>query len=135
MEAEAEPIVCSSYTHARRHPMVLGSLGGYALPFQLTLTQVAVGIVVVLGMAKTWWLWAAPLPPLLAYVLTIGLPVVAAFVSRAVRIEGRSPVRAAWGWLCLWTAPPGGRSDGRPVRERPPSNPAAWRAVVRGPGR
>jgi hypothetical protein len=36
-----DEIICATYTHARRHPMVLGNIGGWTPPWQLKLVDVA----------------------------------------------------------------------------------------------
>lgn len=92
-------LACATYTHARRHPMVLGKIGDWTPPFQLTLPQLVV-IVVVLGLEYlTWDLWAARLPLIPALILFLGLPVGLAWVVRRARVEGRSLLRTAMGWL------------------------------------
>lgn len=117
-----EPVAqirCASYTHARRHPMVLGRIAGWTPPFQLSLTQIAVLLLTFFAMVKTWWLWAEPLPGTLALVLGAGVPVGLTWAVRRVRIEGRSLPRAAVGWVALWCTPQKGALRGRPYRDRP----------------
>jgi hypothetical protein len=131
----AEPIVCASYTHARRHPMVLGTIGDWSLPFQVTITQVAVFLVGLVAVNQTWRFWAPLLPPAVAMIAGVGLPALVACLARRVRIEGRSPLRAALGWVQLWSAPPAGVIGGRPARERPVSDLSRQRIVVAGKDR
>ena len=50
-EDDDQSIQCATYTHARRHPMVLGSIGGWSPPFQLTMTQLGVLLASVLPRA------------------------------------------------------------------------------------
>lgn len=51
-------IACASYTHARRHPMVLGHIAGWAPPFQLTITQVLVALTTFMLLTWSWQVWA-----------------------------------------------------------------------------
>jgi hypothetical protein len=108
---------CATYTHARRHPMVLGRIAGWTPPFQLSLTQVGVLLVSFFFMVKTWALWAVPLPSSLALIVGAGVPIGLTWAVRRVRLEGRSLPRAAVGWVSLWCAPHKGALRGRPYRE------------------
>ena len=132
---QAQPIVCASYSHARRHPMVLGTIADWSLPFQVTITQIGVFLVCLVGVNQTWRFWAPLLPPALATVTGVGLPVLVAWLARRVRIEGRSPLHAALGWVQLWSTPPSGVSGGRPARERPVNDLSRHRIVVAGEDR
>jgi hypothetical protein len=129
---EAQPIVCASYTHARRHPMVLGTIADWSLPFQVTITQIGVFLVGLVAVNQTWRFWAPLLPPAVATIAGVGLPVLVAWLARRVRVEGRSPLRAAWGSVQLWSAPPGGVIGGRPAREHRVSDLSRHRMVVAG---
>ena len=68
-EEQSGYITCATYTHARRHPMVLGKIGGWRPPFQLTLPQLGVFIVAFLLMVRLWPLWAGFLSPIIAVAL------------------------------------------------------------------
>ena len=116
-EAGAPAIRCATYTHARRHPMVLGRIAGWTPPFQLSLTQIGVLLVSFYAMVQTWGLWATALPDSLALILGVGIPVGLTWAVRRVRVEGRSLPRAALGWVMLWSVPPKGVLRGRPNRE------------------
>lgn len=111
-----EPIVCATYTHARRHPMVLGQIGGWTPPFQLSITQIAVLLGVLLVEFQTWSFWARFLPGGLALVIAFVLPCLLAWAARRARLEGRSLVRTALGWLTFLSMPRTGRVGGRPYR-------------------
>ena len=112
-------IACAVYTHARRHPMVLGNIGGWTPPFQLTLVQAGV-LLVTLGIeAKTYRLWSDLLPRTLTAVLAIGLPCALAWAVRKTRIEGRSLPRLAVGLVQYALAPRTGAVGGRRHRPRP----------------
>lgn len=117
-QGHAGQVHCASYTHARRHPMVLGRIAGWTPPFQLSLTQIGVLLVSFFAMVKTWWLWADPLPGSIALVIGAGVPIGSAWAVRRVRVEGRSLPRAALGWIALWCTPPKGALRGRPYRDR-----------------
>ena len=116
-EDRAEPIVCASYTHARRHPMVLGSIGGWSPPFQLTMTQLGVLLASALVVNKSWHLWGPLFPPIVSVLLALAVPTGAAWAARRAKIEGRSPGRAALGWVMLMCAPQSGSVGGRPASE------------------
>jgi len=113
----AQPIVCASYTHARRHPMVLGSIGGWSPPFQVTMTQLGVLLASALVINKSWHLWGPLFPPIVSVLLALAVPTGAAWAARRVKIEGRSPGRAALGWVMLMCAPQSGSVGGRPASE------------------
>jgi hypothetical protein len=114
-EPDAE-LVCATYTHARRHPMVMGQIGGWTPPFQLTLTQLAVLIVTFVIETQTWRWWGHLLPRLGGIMVALGLPCLLAWVVRRTRFEGRSLPRYALGWLALISMPHDGRPGGRAYR-------------------
>lgn len=118
-----DEILCATYTHARRHPMVLGNIGGWTPPFQLTLVQIGVLLASYFVEVRTWHLWGAHLPRALAVVIAAGLPCVLAWAVRRTRLEGRSLPRVALGVLKYLSAPRGGVIGGRPVRHARPSSP------------
>lgn len=128
-ELETE-ITCATYTHARRHPMVMGQIGGWTPPFQLTLTQLAVLIVTLMVEMWTWSLWASFLPRMGAIVVALGIPCVLAWVVRRTRIEGRSLPRFALGWIVYAALPRGGRVGGRAYRPSRPLWPYYERIYV-----
>lgn len=120
MPEEADRVDCASYTHARRHPMVLGQIAGWAPPFQLSVTQIVVLLVTFAGVTWTWSAWAPLLPDTVALMTAAGVPAGAAWVVRRVRVEGRSLPRFAMGLVGLWCAPRAGGVGGRPARRRRP---------------
>lgn len=125
-----EDLPCASYTHARRHPMVLGRIGGWAPPFQLSVTQIAV-LLMTFGLLRwTWPLWATHFGGSMAALLAVGVPSLAAWAVRRVRVEGRSLPRAALGWLTLWSAPSGGQIAGRPQRQHLSQSSSGWSYVA-----
>lgn len=111
----AGQIACRSYTHARRYPWVIGSIGGWQLPTQLSLPQLAAmgGTLLALVETRGWW---AHLPHLLNLLVEAALPAAAAWGARHLRIEGRSPGRALLGALAYLGFPRKGRVNGRPRR-------------------
>lgn len=113
----ARPIICATYTHARRHPRVLGRIAEWSMPFQVTFTQLCVFLVSLLVVNKTWRYWGPTLPPIGGSILAVGAPVVLAWLARRVKIEGRSPLRAALGWVQLWSTPHAGHISGRPAKQ------------------
>jgi hypothetical protein len=111
-----EQITCATYTHARRHPMVIGQIGGWTPPFQLSIPQIAVLFGVVWFEYQTWGLWLGYLPSSLAMLIAAALPLVLAWAVRQARIEGRSLPRTAVAWVSLVSGPRTGRVGGRPYR-------------------
>ena len=110
---------CRTYTHARRFPLVIGKVGGYALPTPLTPAQVVVLLGTTALLLSTRGVWAR-LPGPTDLVVAMAVPPVLAWAVRHARVEGRSPVRAAAGWLTYLLRPRRGLRGGRPVgAERP----------------
>ncbi len=122
---------CRTYTHARRFPLVIGKVGGYALPTPLTPAQVGVLLTTVILEVSTRHLWAV-LPGALDLVVAMLLPLVLAWAVRHARVEGRSPGRYALGLLTYAARPRQGVRDGQPVRAvrphtlRPADGGALW---------
>ena len=132
-EDRVQPIDCASYTHARRHPMVLGSIGGWSPPFQVTMTQLGVLLASALIINKSWHLWGPLFPPIVSVLLALAVPTAAAWAARRVKVEGRSPARAALGWVMLMSAPHSGTVGGHPASEPKaarPGAPATWLASL-----
>lgn len=121
MTGEAgERISCATYTHARRHPMVLGQIGGWTPPFQLTAAQIVVLLVSVVLETQTWRWWGARLPPVLGVAAAVGVPFFLTWAVRRGRLEGRSLARTGMGWLALGLRPRLGRVGGQPYRQGRP---------------
>jgi hypothetical protein len=97
--------------------MVLGSIGGWSPPFQVTMTQLGVLLTSVLVINKSWYLWGPLFPPIVSVLIALAVPSLAAWAARRVKVEGRSPGRAALGWLSLMCATHDGTVGGRPARE------------------
>jgi hypothetical protein len=112
-------ISCRTYTHARRFPLVIGKIGGYALPTPLTPAQVVVLVAITATEVMTRGVWAR-LPGALDLVVAMVLPVLAAWAVRHATVEGRSPIRYAVGVATYASRPRRGLRGGRPVGiERP----------------
>lgn len=114
---DQQQVMCATYTHARRHPLVLGHIAGWTPPFQLSLPQLGVVVVTFVVEMMTWRLWGALLPQSLALVIAIGLPWGLAWAVRRARVEGRTLLRAAAGYLTLASSPTAGRVGGRPYAD------------------
>lgn len=119
MGPEDFEITCWSYTHARRHPQVLGKVGGAHLPFgPYTPTQGVVAIGTGAFMYLTRGLWGQLVSTQLRVVLLFGVPALAMFIFRNLRVEGRSPLFFLLGALSLIWQPRHGFLRG--ARARPP---------------
>lgn len=125
-----DQIVCATYTHARRHPMVLGNIGGWTPPFQLTLVQVAVLMVTYVVEVQTWRYWGHVLPATVNVVVAAGVPCLLAWAVRRTRIEGRSLPRLVLGWLQFAAVPRTGVVSGRPYRPARPASPLSTAVYV-----
>lgn len=127
-----EGLRCASYTHARRHPMVLGRIAGWTPPFQLSVTQLAVLVVSFLALVRLWWLWSPLLPHPVAVLAAspAGVPAGLAWAVRRLRVEGRSLARTGLGWLSLWSTPSTGRVAGGPNRDGRAWFPGASRVYI-----
>ncbi|MEA2566010.1 MAG: hypothetical protein QOD49_1187 [Actinomycetota bacterium] len=113
-----ECVVCRSYTHARRYPWVIGKIGGWHLPTQLSLVQLAAMGIGLLVVVETRGLWAH-LPRVANLLTEIAVPGACGWATRHLRLEGRTPLRALGGLAAYLATPPLGRVQGRPLRETP----------------
>lgn len=107
-------IECRSYTHARRHPWVIGKIGGWALPTPLSPTQVILLLVSFFGLLWTRPIWAH-LPGGLNIIVQGGLPLALAWGFRHLKVEGRSPLRFIVGYLSYVGTPKKGVLHGKRV--------------------
>lgn len=108
-------VVCATYTFARRHPKVLGRIGGWAPPVQLSFVQLGTFAATITILVWSWGLWAPWLPPLARLLVVAGVPSVLCWAVRRSRVEGRSLVRAGLGFVTLACQPRGGTLAGRPA--------------------
>lgn len=123
-------IMCATYTHARRHPMVLGHIGGWTPPFQLSLPQLAVVVATILFEVQTYRWWLAYLPRLVAVMVAVALPCLLAWAVRSARAEGRGLPRTAFAYLAMAWMPREGHVNGRPYKEAKASRPGRVRVYV-----
>ncbi len=112
-----ERIECSSYTHARRHPLVIGKLaigqGRQAhLPTPITPAQLGVLVATVLVLLVTQPLWAH-LGGFGNLAVMALLPLGLSWSVRHFRMEGRSPFRMALGALAYLTRARTGKAHGK----------------------
>jgi hypothetical protein len=107
-------IDCRVYTHARRHPIVIGNIQGLRIP-PVTPAQLIVGVGSLVLLVLTQPLWAH-FGGAVNGLLMIAVPLGLAFAARALRVEGRAPWRAGLGWFMLVAAPRRGRRLGKPER-------------------
>lgn len=114
--SEPFEVQCHAYTKARRHPKVIGVIGGKVMPWPSTTTQLGVFLATAIGLAKFRSLWGAFLPMPLQAVLIMGLPCLAWWAVRYWRPEDREPMRAARGFANYAMRPRGGSRHGRQVR-------------------
>lgn len=113
-----DSVLCRSYTHARRYPWVIGRIGGWHLPTQLTLPQLGAMGAGLAVTVETRGLWAH-LPPMANLLVEAAVPALCGWTARHVRPEGRSPIRALAGVVAYLATPRLGRAQGRPFREEP----------------
>ena len=123
-------IDCACYTHGRRHPEVLGSLGATTLPFQITAPALMAFFLTGALMVGTWmngglWTWLLPTP--VNAMLCVVVPVVLGAVAQYARIDGRSPMIGA-----LAFARYGLRTRHGVVAGRPAPRPRRRRLSTRG---
>jgi len=114
--AVGEVIHFQSYTHALRHPIIIGRVAGWRLPWALSVTQLgAVGATAVVLLAtRPVWAHLGGVGNLVLFSLIVGG---AGWAARHWRIEGRSPIAAAAGIISVALLPARrSTSNGRPVR-------------------
>ena len=105
---------CRVYTHARRHPIVIGNIQGLRIP-PVTPAQLLIGAGSLIMLVVTQPLWAH-FGGVANGLIMISVPLGLAFAARALRVEGRAPWRAALGWFNLAAAPRAGKRLGKAER-------------------
>lgn len=128
---DAPVLPCRVYTHARRHPVVIGNIQGLRIP-PVTPAQLFVGVGSLLFLLMTQPLWGH-LGGALNSLVLLAVPLALAFAARALRIEGRAPWRAGLGWLVLLTAPRWGSRLGgldKPEHAARTYRPGTWLAEL-----
>lgn len=119
---ENAQLTCWSYTHARRHPSVLGKVGGANLPFgPYTPMQFVTFIVMFLFLMMTKGAWGSVIGSGVGRTgVLIFVPGGMMWFVRNVRVEGRSPFRFAFGVIQRLAAPRHGLCRGKRMsRPRP----------------
>ena len=98
-------MVFRSYTYALRHPVVIGQVAGWRLPWAVSATQLAVvgGATAVMLGTRPIWAHFGGIANLVVFCLVV---TAAGWAARRWRVEGRSPARFAAGLL---TTTVGGR--------------------------
>lgn len=109
--------VYHSYTHALRHPIVIGRIAGWRLPWALSATQLG-AVAAATGMllaSRPVWAHLGGVGNLAVFALTVGG---AGWAARHWRIEGRSPMSVAVGMINVKLGPGRRRGvrNGQPVR-------------------
>ena len=123
--------VFHSYTHALRHPIVIGRVAGWRLPWALSATQLGViaGATGLLLSTRPLWAHLGGVGNLAVFCLAVGG---AGWAVRHWRIEGRSPLRVAAGVITVALAPGCRRGirNGVPVRRSRPVRSQATEVTV-----
>jgi hypothetical protein len=108
--------VFHSYTHALRHPIIIGRIAGWRLPWALSATQLgAVAATTGLLLAtRPVWAHLGGIGNLAVFCVVVAG---AGWAVRHWRVEGRSPLRVAAGFITVALAPGCRRGvrNGRPV--------------------
>ncbi len=119
-----------SYTHALRHPVIIGRIAGWQLPWALSATQLGAIAATALLLVATRPIWAhlGGVGNLAFFGLLVGG---AGWAARRWRVEGRSPISAAVGYLSVAVRPSRrGIRNGRPVRQGRPIRDSTLVTVV-----
>ncbi|WP_329583558.1 hypothetical protein [Streptomyces sp. NBC_01361] len=110
-------VVGRCYTHARRHPLVIGRFPGggrlWGGPYTIPQAVVIAATFVVLMMFRPLW---AHFGVLGNVVIAFALPYALGFLVRKVNVDGRNPLAVAGSVFGLMGAPSTGRMGGRPVK-------------------
>jgi len=113
---ERPAITCAAYTQARRHPHVVGVIGGKVMPWPSTNTQLGAFIGVALFLLKTPPMWGAILPIPLQLIFIIAAPCLAWWGVRYWHPDDRSPARYAAGIAVYAMRSKQGKVDGKALR-------------------
>ena len=108
--------VYSSYTQALRHPVIIGHVAGWRLPWALSASQLGAvaGVSGLLLVTRPLWAHLGAVGNLAVFVLTVSG---SGWAVRHWRIEGRSPFLVAAGVATVLLSPGsrGGVRNGAPV--------------------
>lgn len=117
-EEPLEAVHCRSYTRARRHPYVIGVIGGWVSPWPSTAAQLTAALGSAILLLRMHRFWGPIVPGFLDAVVLLGVPIYLWWAARYLTIEGRSPARALVGAANYLIRPQQGSVDGRPYRTR-----------------
>lgn len=125
----AQGVLCRTYTHARRYPLVIGVIGQMRLWTPISPTQLGVGVGALVVLLETHRVWGR-FGLFGNTIVLLGVPWALSWAVRHLRVEGRSPLRSLVGVLTYLTAPAGGSLHGRPHRPPPPRRLVGGRVFV-----
>jgi hypothetical protein len=127
-----ELIECGCHTRARRHPSVLGRVGTTVLPFQIKAPSFVAGVGT-FGVVLWSWMkvWGHFVPPVLAFIIIIGVPLVAARAAAIASVGGRNPFLTVLGVVRYVFRCRQGVVDGRPYRRPSARRQSSFALVVR----
>jgi hypothetical protein len=124
-------MVFRSYTYALRHPVVIGQVAGWSLPWAVSATQLAAVAGAGLFMLATRPIWAhlGGIANLVVFCMVVAG---AGWAARRWRVEGRSPARFAAGLLMAAVGGRRGVRNGAVVRPLRPGRGLHAGVVVAG---
>lgn len=116
MDPETPPIICHVWTAARKHPKMIGVIGGHAMPFVSTYAQAGAFIGTLLALLVTRSrFWGHIVAGPLQIILVIGLPFAAWFAVRLWHPDDRSPTGYLGAAVNFMLRPRHGRRRGSAV--------------------
>jgi hypothetical protein len=125
-------IDCGCHTRARRHPSVLGRVGTTVLPFQIKAPSFVAGIATFGVLLWSWMkVWGHFVPPVVAFIIIVAVPLVAARAAAIASVGGRNPFLTALGVGRYVFRCRHGVVDGRPYRRPPARRQSSFALVVR----
>jgi len=131
-EPTGEALVFRSYTYALRHPVVIGQVAGWRLPWAVSATQLGAiaGAGAVMLAVRPIWAHLGGIANLVVFCSVVAL---VGWAARRWRVEGRSPARFAAGFLMATVGGGRGVSNGAPVKQlRPVRGLSVGMVVVEG---
>lgn len=128
--SDPAPVVFMSYTHALRHPVIIGHVAGWRLPWALSASQLGAVAAAAVTMLATKAVWAhlGGVGNMVLFCLVVGA---SGWVARHWRIEGRSPLRYAVSVAAVAVTPRRGVRNGRPIRRGRPIRDHSAPVVIR----
>ena len=115
-EPAGEALIFRSYTYALRHPVVIGQVAGWRLPWAVSATQLGAvaGAGAVMLTARPIWAHLGGIANLAVFCFVVA---VVGWATRRWRVEGRSPARFAAGLLTVAVGGGRGLRNGAPVKQ------------------